>query len=266
MEGIDVAKVTAWFDANIDGVRPPLRFELIPGGRSNLTYSVTDAAGTSWVLRRPPLGHVLPTAHDMRREHRIISALGPTPVPVPRALGYCGDPVPPALTGRSGPVPPALTGRSGPVPPALTGRSGPVPPALTGRSGPGVNGAPFFVMEFVDGLVVRDVETAKSLEPEARTAAGASLVEVLVAIHSLDPDAIGLGDLGRKDRYIERQLKRWYGQFQQSKLREVPAVDEMHDFLVAHIPEQQAATLVHGDYRLDNCLLDTDGRVKAVLD
>ncbi len=217
-----MAKVSAWFDANVDGVRLPLQFELIPGGRSNLTYKVTDGAGASWVLRRPPLGQVLPTAHDVLREHRIISALGPTAVPVPAALACCDD--------------------------------------------LDVNGGPFFVMEFVEGLVVRDVEAAKSLEPETRTAAAASLIAALVAIHSVDPAGIGLGDLGRRDGYIERQLKRWYGQFQQSKLREVPAVDEMHEFLVAHVPEQQATTLVHGDYRLDNCLLEADGRVKAVLD
>ncbi len=222
MDGIDVAKVTGWFEANVPVVAPPLHFELIPGGRSNLTYKVTDAGGSSWVLRRPPLGHVLPTAHDMRREHRIITALGATPVPVPAAVGYCDD--------------------------------------------PHVNGQPFYVMGFVDGLVLRDVESAKALEPETRAAASASLVEVLVAIHAIDPPAVGLADLGRNDGYIERQLRRWYGQFQQSKLREVPAVDEMHDFLVAHIPDQQGTTIVHGDYRLDNCLLGTDGQVQAVLD
>ena len=222
MDGIDVARVTAWFEAHLVGVTPPLQFGLIPGGRSNLTFEVRDAAGTSWVLRRPPLGHVLPTAHDMQREHRIISALGPTPVPVPVALGYCDDPA--------------------------------------------VNGQPFYVMGFVEGLVLRDVDTAKALDPGARAAASASLVEVLVAIHDVDPAAVGLGDLGRRDGYVERQLRRWYGQFQQSKLREVPAVDEMHDFLVAHIPDQQGTTIVHGDYRLDNCLVATDGRVQAVLD
>jgi aminoglycoside phosphotransferase (APT) family kinase protein len=121
-------------------------------------------------------------------------------------------------------------------------------------------------MSFVDGLIIRDPNSTKALEPDARQRAGESLVEVLVAIHDVDPDAVGLGDLGRKEDYIARQLKRWYGQFQQSKMREVPVVDEMHDFLSAHIPKQQRSAIVHGDYRLDNCMLGPDGNVLAVLD
>ena len=222
MDGIDVPKVTAWFERHIDGAQGPLDFVLIAGGRSNLTFKVTDANGTNYVLRRPPLGHVLATAHDMGREHRIISALQPTPVPVAPALGFCED--------------------------------------------TDVNGAPFYVMGFVDGVIVRDLASAKALEPEARAKAGEHLVDVLVDIHDINPDDVGLGDLGRKDGYIARQLKRWYGQFNQSKLREVPLVDEMHDFLAARIPEQQGAAIVHGDYRLDNCMLRTDGEVAAVLD
>src|SRR3954463_13986478 len=89
--GIDVANVSAWFKDNIPGVEPPLTFELIAGGRSNLTFRVTDAAGHDYCLRRPPTSHVLPTAHDMGREFRIIDALGPTPVPVAKALGFCQD-------------------------------------------------------------------------------------------------------------------------------------------------------------------------------
>src|SRR5271167_3684618 len=91
VEGIATDRVSSWFAAHIEGVEPPLRFELIAGGRSNLTYRVTDLAGHVFALRRPPLHHVLPTAHDMAREHRVISALGPTPVPVPRTLGLCLD-------------------------------------------------------------------------------------------------------------------------------------------------------------------------------
>ena len=223
VNGIDVPKVTAWFEQNIAGVAPPLDFRLIAGGRSNLTFQVTDAAGRAYVLRRPPTGHVLPTAHDMGREHRIISSLGPTKVPVAPALGFCQDVE--------------------------------------------VNGAPFYVMDFVDGLIVRgDGAAASSLTPELRRKASESIVDTLVEIHSVDPDAVGLGDLGRKEGYLARQLKRWYGQFQASKMREVPVLDEVHDFLVQRIPEQGPATIVHGDYRLDNCMIGADGSVAAVLD
>src|SRR5215212_12093677 len=129
--GINVAEVTDWFETHADGVVPPLSFQLIAGGHSNLTFQVTDRSGRSWVLRRPPLGQVLATAHDMGREHRIISALGPTDVPVPPTVGLCTD--------------------------------------------ESVNGSPFYVMQFVDGLVVRDTNAAQALTPEQRRHAGESI-------------------------------------------------------------------------------------------
>jgi aminoglycoside phosphotransferase (APT) family kinase protein len=226
VEGINIGPVTAWFEANIAGARGPLTFELVAGGRSNLTFVVTDAGGQRFVLRRPPTSHVLPSAHDMGREHRIIAALGPTAVPVPPALGYCEDEP--------------------------------------------VNGRPFYVMGYVDGHVLRDAHIVeKTLTPEQRRTAGEDLIDVLVALHAVDVDAVGLGELARRDAYIERQLKRWYGQFQQSAAtqgRVVPIVDEMHDFLAARIPEQGPAAIVHGDYRLDNTMFSAEGRVLAVLD
>jgi aminoglycoside phosphotransferase (APT) family kinase protein len=124
-------------------------------------------------------------------------------------------------------------------------------------------------MGFVDGLVVRTFEEAKQLEEPARAAAGNSLVDVLSRIHGADVDVIGLGDLGKREGYIARQLKRWYGQFEKSNEltgRPVPLVHEVHDRLAARIPEQGDAAIVHGDYRLDNCLVGPDGEVRAVLD
>jgi aminoglycoside phosphotransferase (APT) family kinase protein len=224
MEGIDVGPVSGWLDANVAGLRGPYAFELVAGGRSNLTFVVTDCDGRRVVLRRPPTGHVLPTAHDMGREHRIIDALGPTPVPVPAALGLCTDAA--------------------------------------------VNGQPFYVMGFVPGVVVRDAGTAASLPPAQRRALGQHLIDVLADLHAVDPDAVGLGDLGRKEAYIERQLKRWYGQYQQSAAtqgRSVPAVDKVHDILAARVPPQGPAAVVHGDYRLDNAVADGD-HIAAVLD
>lgn len=226
-EGIDPAGVTDWFTANVPGARPPLSFHLIAGGHSNLTYRVDDSAGGRWVLRRPPLGQVLATAHDMGREHRIISALGPTDVPVAPAVGLCSD--------------------------------------------DSVNGAPFYVMGFVDGRVLRTHDEAAALTPGQRARAAESLVEVLAAIHAVDVDAVGLGDLGRKEDYVARQLRRWYGQFQRSD-EQVPGgldlsvVHDVHDQLAGTIPPQQGASIVHGDYRLDNCLLRDDGSIAAVLD
>ncbi|MFP5255682.1 MAG: phosphotransferase family protein [Acidimicrobiia bacterium] len=222
VKGVDVPQVTAWFEEHVPGAKGPLSFQLIAGGHSNLTYLVTDAADQRFVLRRPPLGHVLATAHDMAREHKIISALGPTDVPVAPALGLCTD--------------------------------------------ESVNGAPFYVMAHVDGRVLRDAASAEALSPEARRHASFSIADTLARIHAVDPDAVGLGDLGKKEGYIERQLRRWYGQFQQSQTREVPRVDEVHDALAARIPTQGPAAIVHGDYRLDNCMTDDDGNVIAVLD
>jgi aminoglycoside phosphotransferase (APT) family kinase protein len=221
-DGIDEPKVTPWLEAHVQGLRPPLTFTLIAGGHSNLTYRVDDAEGHAFVLRRPPLHHVLATAHDMGREHRIISALGPTPVPVAPALAYCDDPE--------------------------------------------VNGAPFYVMGFVEGHVLREAAAAEELGEEERRTAGESLVDVLAEIHAVDPDAVGLGELGRKEGYIDRQRRRWHKQFLDSKTREVPALESVYERLRADVPEQGPATIVHGDYRLDNCLVSDDGRIAAVLD
>ena len=220
--GIDVDNVTGWFTAHAGHVTPPLVFDLIAGGRSNLTYRVSDQNGGNWVLRRPPTGHVLATAHDMGREHRIISALAPTDVPVAPVVGLCTDEV--------------------------------------------VSGAPFYVMDFVDGLVLRDAGAARAVSPEVRRRAGLSVAETLAKIHAVDPEAVGLGELGRKEGYIARQLKRWNGQFEQSLTREVPVVSEAYQRLLQAIPTQGAPAIVHGDYRLDNCMVDRTGEVIAVLD
>lgn len=214
--------VTAWFEEHVPDAAGPLGFELIAGGHSNLTYGVSDGSGLRWVLRRPPMGHVLATAHDMGREHKIISALGPTQVPVPEAIGLCTDEA--------------------------------------------VNGAPFYVMDFVEGTVARNRSIAEGLTLEQRQTAGRSVVDVLVDIHSVDLEQVGLADLGRHEGYIERQLKRWYGQWEKSKTRDLPIIDEVHAILSANVPDQGPATIVHGDYRLDNCLVGADGNIAAVLD
>jgi aminoglycoside phosphotransferase (APT) family kinase protein len=221
-EGIDRERVEAWFAANVAGAEAPLEFEMIAGGRSNLTYSVTDAAGRRWALRRPPLGRRLGSAHDMGREHKVVSALASTPVPVAPIAGYCTD--------------------------------------------ESVNEAPFYVMEFVEGPILRTREDADLFSEPERRAIGERVVDTLVAIHAVDPDAAGLGDLGKKADFVARTMHRWLGQWEKSKTREVPLVAEVHDRLAARIPEQGAATIVHGDYRLDNMILDPAGGVAAVVD
>jgi aminoglycoside phosphotransferase (APT) family kinase protein len=221
--GIDRDSVTAWLLDNVEGAVAPFRFDIIAGGHSNLTYRVVAGDGSWLVLRRPPLGHVLASAHDVGREFRIISGLQDSAVPVPPALGLCED-----------------------------------------RA---VNGAPFYVMGYVDGHVVRDRHIAESaLTPDARAAASRSIVDTMAALHAVDLEASGLADLARHDGYIARQLKRWYGQWNQQKTRELPVVDDVHDALAALVPEQGPASIVHGDYRLDNTIVSTTGDVVAVLD
>jgi aminoglycoside phosphotransferase (APT) family kinase protein len=222
-EGIDAEGVTAWFAEHVPAAQPPLSFSLVAGGRSNLTYRVTGAGDGAWVLRRPPLGSVLQSAHDMGREHRVMAALAPTPVPVPPVVGLCSD--------------------------------------------ENVNGAPFYVMEFVDGVVLRDEAAVAAVPEPVRWAAAESLVDVLAELHAVDPDAVGLGDLGRKEGYVERLLRRWRGQWEKSKTRELPLVDEVAERLARSVPEQGLATVVHGDYRLDNAIVSPDdGALRAVLD
>ena len=129
-----------------------------------------------------------------------------------------------------------------------------------------INDAPFYVMDFVEGIVVRDAEIARSQPLPVRKKMGESLLETLVSLHAVNVDEVGLGDLARKDGYIERQLKRWKAQFEQSTNREIPGVFETHDNLLRNIPEQQGVGIVHGDYRLDNTIMTKTGEVAAVLD
>ncbi len=221
--GIDAPALEAWFAANVAGAQPPLTFERISGGHSNLTYGVRDAAGGRWALRRPPLGKRLGSAHDMGREHKVVSALAPTPVPVAPVAGFCAE--------------------------------------------EDVNGAPFYVMEFVEGPILRGLAEAEAFPEQAeRRAIGERVVDTLVAIHAVDPDAVGLGDLGRKQDYVARQLRRWQGQWEKSKTRELAEIDAVHERLQARIPAQGPATIVHGDYRLDNMILTPGGEVAAVVD
>lgn len=223
MQGIDIEPVSKWLAANIPGAVAPFTFQLIAGGRSNLTFKVVGADGTRFVLRRPPLGHVLATAHDMAREHRIIAAVGRTDVPVPPALGVCIDEA--------------------------------------------VNGAPFYVMGYVDGIVLDSPDRAATMPVALRVQASEHLIDVLADLHAVDVDQVGLGDLAKREGYVARQVKRWSTQWAQSKTRELPAIDEVARRLGERLPEQRGVVIAHGDYRFGNCLTDVAaGRIAAVLD
>jgi aminoglycoside phosphotransferase (APT) family kinase protein len=224
MTELEVARVANWL-ANEAGLRlqSPISATLLAGGRSNLTYRIADAADTAWVLRRPPLAGVISSAHDVLREHRIMSALRDTGVPVPGMVAACADPA--------------------------------------------VIGAPFFVMEYVDGVVLHDQQIAESqLSEAAREHSGHSLVGALADLHRVDPAAVGLADLGKGSDYVHRQLVRWQQQLDKLGVATDSVMRSVHARLSAALPEQTATTIVHGDLRLGNAIVGPDGSVRAVLD
>jgi len=226
LPGLDLAAVLGWLSTQTPGViGATATARLIAGGRSNLTYLLDDGEHRL-VLRRPPLGHVLATAHDMAREHRIISALAGTVVPVPRALAICPD--------------------------------------------SSVNAAPFYVMSYVEGLVVRAEESA-GLTESARYELAAGMMTVLADLHEVDVDAVGLTDFGRPQGFLERQLRRWSLQLDASRSRALPGIDRLREDLATAVPLSQGSGIVHGDYRLDNLIVAPPGAgdaltVRAVLD
>ena len=222
--GLDFPQLSRWLEQALPDAGELTGATLIAGGRSNLTYRL-DLSGRSVALRRQPLGHVLPTAHDMAREYRVLSALaGSGGVPVPRPLALCTD--------------------------------------------KSVLDADFYVMEWVDGRILRTVEDAADVTPEQAGELSQRLAEALAAIHTLDVKAAGLGDFGRPEGYMARQLKRWGQQWERSRTRELPAYDKLVTRLAEGLPEHSPASLVHGDFRLDNALvrLEPKPAIAAVVD
>jgi len=223
--GFDVPVVEEWMAANTRVV-PPCTWIRLEGGHSNLTYELIDADGRSFVIRRPPQGELLPKAHDMWREFRIIDALHPVGVPVAEPIGFCDD-----------------------------------------RD---VCDTHFYVMGKVGGDALYTAEqTAPRLDTEARSRVGDSFIDVLAHLHSIDPTDVGLGELGRHDGYVARQLKTWYGSWTMSAEHadyDDPRLHTLHERLVSDLPEQGPARVVHGDYGVHNVMVDADGRVAAVLD
>jgi aminoglycoside phosphotransferase (APT) family kinase protein len=176
-------------------------------------------------MRRPPLGHVIATAHDMVREFRVLEGVTRAGFPAPRPIALCEDPE--------------------------------------------VNDFPFYVMEYREGvIIVNDIPPGYADTPERRRAISMALVETLVQLHAIDYNAVGLGDFGRPEGYLERQVRRWLKQWEQNKTRELPQIEELIRRLERALPQSPPGTIVHGDYRLGNMILDKDdpGKVVAVLD
>jgi aminoglycoside phosphotransferase (APT) family kinase protein len=227
LEGLDLDAL----DRHLQSVGIPrtgeLRAELVSGGRSNLTFLVFDDA-SKWVLRRPPLHGLTPSAHDMAREYKVVAALADTPVPVPRAV--------------------------------------------TMRNDDSVLGAPFQMVEHVAGRVVRhDDELEKLGDKAVISDCVDALIKVLADLHAVDPDAVGLGDFGKPTGYLERQVRRWGGQWELVRRENDPSdadVKRLYSSLAQAIPPQSRRSIVHGDYRIDNTILDSKDatRVVAVLD
>jgi aminoglycoside phosphotransferase (APT) family kinase protein len=222
LPGLDLVRFATWFDDVSPGeIGGPVRGRLISGGRSNLTYEVSDGTRT-WVVRRPPLGHVLATAHDMGREYRVITALRDTDVPVPLTYALCTD--------------------------------------------PDVLGAPFYVMSKVDGVPYRTADQLAEVGPIRARAIAEHMIGTLAVLHAVPPAEVGLADFGRPEGFLARQVRRWKQQLDASRTRPLAGIDELHALLAADPPDGSPPSIVHGDYRLDNVLVDADDKVAAVVD
>ncbi len=223
--GLDLTAFARWFEAQRPGeITGDLSGSLIAGGKSNLTYEVTDGSSW-WIVRRPPMGHVQATAHDMGREFTVMSGLAHTDVPVPQTYARCTD--------------------------------------------PDVIGAPFYVMERVLGTPYRTKAQLEELGSERTAAIAHAMVDVLARLHAVVPEEVGLGELGRPEGFLERQVRRWGRQLDGSRSRDLPDADELLRRLAGQIPDQGPSGIVHGDYRLDNLLVDASRpgeEVRAVVD
>src|SRR5579862_646938 len=217
----DQARLEHYLRGHLPNFRGPLTVRQFVGGQSNPTF-LLETPGARFVLRKKPPGTLLPSAHAVEREYRIIKALQSTDVPVPRAHLLCED--------------------------------------------AGIIGTAFFVMDYVEGRVMRDPMMPDS-SPAERAACYDSMNDVLARLHKVDFRAVGLGDYGRPQAYVARQLARWTKQYEASKIDEIPEMDHLIDWLNRNIPTADETTIAHGDYRMENLIFHpTEPRVVAVLD
>jgi len=221
MSDLDETRLGEWLGANVTGFAGPFAVQKFPGGQSNPTYRI-DAASGAYVLRRKPFGPILPSAHAVEREYRLIAALHPTGFPVARPFGLCED--------------------------------------------ADVLGAPFYLMEMVEGRTFWD-GALPGMVPAERTAVYEAIVDTLAALHSVDHEAVGLGDYGKPGNYFERQVARWSKQYRMSQTDDMPEVERLIEWLPRTVPAQTRTSIVHGDFRIDNMIFAPDApRVRAVLD
>ena len=218
----DEDALTRFMSDHVDGFAPPLEVTQFQGGMSNPTFMLTDGNGKRYVLRKKPPGKLLPSAHAVDREFKVISALNATDVPVAKAYALCED------------------------------------DAVIGQA--------FYIMEFLEGRVFRDV-ALPDLPPDERRAIYEAMNDALAKLHSVDFAAIGLSDYGRVGGYISRQVRRWSQQYEASKTDEIPEMDKLTAWLNDNMPDDSLTTIVHGDFRLENLIYHpTEPRVLAVVD
>jgi aminoglycoside phosphotransferase (APT) family kinase protein len=222
-QGLDIDALRRFLENELGGLGGPLRAELLHGGRSNLTYRVTDG-NSNWVVRRPPLGGLTPSAHDMGREYRVIEALGRSDVPVARAVALCED--------------------------------------MT------VMGVPFSVVEYVSGRVIRKQDELHRLPLEQILRCGTALIDVLAQLHEVSYRAVGLLGFGRPEGFLGRQVQRWRSQWGAVSTRPLGDLDRLYERLAATVPGESDASIVHGDHRIDNVILDpaNPARIRALVD
>ena len=219
-EELDRTALGSWLEANVEGFSGPFELSKFPSGQSNPTYRLTSSSG-EYVLRRKPFGPLLPSAHAVDREYRLISALYPLDFPVPEPLALCED--------------------------------------------DSVIGASFYVMEFARGRSYAN-GALPDFDPATRRRIYEQLVDTLADLHGIDAERAGLGDFGKAGNYFERQVRRWTRQYRDSETDYVPEMERLIAFLPETIPEQSHTSIVHGDYRIDNVLIDGDGTLTAVVD
>ncbi len=223
-ETLDPARLEAFLRAELPEIDGPFEVAQFLQGYSNLTYLVR-AGERELVLRRPPVGSRVASAHDMGREYRVLSGLSRVWELAPRPLAWCPD--------------------------------------------PSVLGAPFYVMERVRGVILRARPPAGlALGPETARGLSEALADRLADLHRLDYQAAGLGDLGRPEGYVERQVRGWAERYQRSATDPIPELEEVARWLAAHRPPESGAALIHNDFKYDNLVLDPGDltRVRAVLD